>query len=307
MSMIKSVLITGANAGLGKESARQLALEPNIEKIYLGVRDEEKGNIAKQELEVTTGKEIFDVLRMDVSDYNSLRSAVEYLEAPVDALLMNAGGVINESSSTLNKKAMDIFSVNLIGHVVLVEELLKAKKLTQTAVYAGSEAARGVPKMRIKCPKPQAFTVEEFDSMIRGEWFGLNADPMYVYAYVKYLAALWMSDMAKKHSNVRFVTISPGSTGGTQGAKDLPLPMKIMFKYVGPALLPLFGLMHSLEKGARRYVDVLFNESYKSGHFYASKASTTTSPTVDQSTILADFANEAYQQNASEAVYRHVT
>ena len=35
--MIKSVLITGANAGLGKDSARQFALQSGIEKVYLGL------------------------------------------------------------------------------------------------------------------------------------------------------------------------------------------------------------------------------------------------------------------------------
>ena len=40
--MIKSALITGVNAVVGKESARQLALQGGIKKIYLGCRNEEK-------------------------------------------------------------------------------------------------------------------------------------------------------------------------------------------------------------------------------------------------------------------------
>ena len=38
--MNKSILITGANAGLGKEAARQLALIGTTEKVYLGCRNE---------------------------------------------------------------------------------------------------------------------------------------------------------------------------------------------------------------------------------------------------------------------------
>jgi len=43
---MKSVLVTGANAGLGKESARQLALLDSIERVYLGCRTIEKAAAA---------------------------------------------------------------------------------------------------------------------------------------------------------------------------------------------------------------------------------------------------------------------
>ena len=94
---------------------------------------------------------------------------------------------------------------------------------------------------------------------------------------------------------MRFVTVSPGSTSGTDVAENLPLFMKIMFKYVGPAILPVLGLMHDVEKGAERYVKGLFDESYLSGKFYASKKSVATGPLVDQSEISRDFAEESFQ------------
>ena len=53
---VKTVLITGANGGLGKECARQLALLDGTEKIYLGCRNEEKAKAAQRELEEATDK-----------------------------------------------------------------------------------------------------------------------------------------------------------------------------------------------------------------------------------------------------------
>ena len=90
--MIKSILITGANGGLGKECARQLALQYGTEKIYLGCRNEEKAKVATQDLEESTGKSIFDILLIDVSNLKSVRFAVESLKEPIEVLVMNAGG-----------------------------------------------------------------------------------------------------------------------------------------------------------------------------------------------------------------------
>ena len=39
MNMNKSIMITGANSGIGKEVARQLALLEGTEKVYLACRN----------------------------------------------------------------------------------------------------------------------------------------------------------------------------------------------------------------------------------------------------------------------------
>lgn len=91
--MLQSILITGANGGLGKECARQLALRKETEKIYLGCRNPEKAEAAKLSLEQSTGRSIFEILIMDVSNLDSVRASVEKLSEPIDALVMNAGGM----------------------------------------------------------------------------------------------------------------------------------------------------------------------------------------------------------------------
>src|SRR5689334_8360929 len=70
----KTVLITGANVGIGKEIARQMALRPEIAHVYLACRNKEKARTAKAELETETGRRIFDIVLMDVSDPASVRA-----------------------------------------------------------------------------------------------------------------------------------------------------------------------------------------------------------------------------------------
>lgn len=301
--MYKSVLITGANAGLGKESARQLAESSKVESIILGCRNLEKANIAKKELETVTGKKIFQILQIDVSDLDSVRNAVSSLNKPLDALIMNAGGMGGKNFNNLTKYGVtEQFAVNVLGHYLLLKELLKEGKLTKIALYAGSEVARGVPKMMLKRPSFKNSSVEEFKEVINGTRFKGIKDPLVPYGPTKFLAALWISYMSRQHQNIKFITVSPGSTSGTDIGKTLRPFMKLMFTVVGPKLLPLFKLIHSVEKGAARYIKGLFDSKYESGKFYASKASILTGPMVEQSTIFPDLANEVYQENAIKAI-----
>ena len=74
-------MITGANVGIGKEVARQLALSGQYGKIILACRNRSKADLAKKELQTATGKAIFAVTVMDVSDPASVRTALAALDA----------------------------------------------------------------------------------------------------------------------------------------------------------------------------------------------------------------------------------
>ena len=307
---VKVALITGANTGIGKEVARQLGLLNGTQKIYLACRSESKAQAAKQDLEQKTGRSIFEIVLMDVSDPNSVRSALSSIKEPIDALVMNAGGSGGKMPLALTKNGVTaIFAQNVLGHMVLLDSLLKSGQLTGTAVYLGSEAARGVPKMGMKRPVFATSSANEFASVCNGEWFrGKKIGSALAYGQVKYLAALWMAAVARQNPEIKFLTISPGNTQGTEVASAMPLPARLLIQHiVMPVVAPLLGMAHPLEAGAKRIVDGLTDPSLKSGVFYASKENTLTGPIVDQSTILPDFNNEAYQDNAWQAVHRFVS
>jgi short-subunit dehydrogenase len=66
--MNECILITGANAGLGKETARQFALKNETRKVILFCRNRARAEAAKKDLEEQTGKEIFAIVIGDVTD-----------------------------------------------------------------------------------------------------------------------------------------------------------------------------------------------------------------------------------------------
>jgi|SRR5271169_2036847 len=306
----RTALITGANVGLGKEIARQFAAGAGFSKVYLACRNKDKALAAKKDLEQVTGKRIFEIVIMDVSKPAAVRAAVSSLDQAIDVLIMNAGTVGDKINIKLTPEGVtEVFASNVLGHVVLLDELLKAEKLTSAAVYLGSEAARGVKQIGIKKPVFKSYSAEEFSSVCDGKIFsGKKPDAMLAFAQVKYLAAMWMSSVARKNPELKVITVSPGNTKGTDAPNNLPLPLKLLIRYVMfPVVMPLLGIIHNLETGAGRIVHSIDDTSIKSGRFYASAAGKLTGPLVDQSTIRPEMNNESYQENASRAVHRFIS
>lgn len=306
--MNKSILITGANAGIGKETARQLALIKETEVIYLACRNPEKAEAAKKELMESTGRDLFKTVILDVSKPETVKQAVLQLPGPIDALIMNAGGAGGKTPEKLTKDGVtELTASNLLGHVVLVDELMEQNKLNNVALFASSEAARGIQKMGMKRPDLSENSIEEFVSVFDGTKFKGNFDPFQVYGWIKYGGTLWMSSMAKKHSNIKFISMSPGGTRGTNGMDDLPLLKRIFLKHIGMKLImPLMGMSHSVQEGAKRFVEGINNPKFKSGVFYGSKENVLTGKVIDQSTIWKDLDNQTFQSNADMAIHQFI-
>jgi NAD(P)-dependent dehydrogenase (short-subunit alcohol dehydrogenase family) len=305
----KTVLITGANVGLGKDVARQLALRPDFERIYLGCRNPAKAEQARRDLERVTGRSIFEVVVLDLSNLDSVRAAASAIERPLDAVLLNAGGIGGRTPMALTGDGVtEVFAQNVLGHVVLLQELISAGALTEVAVLTGSEAARGVPKLRIPRPAFDESSVEEFVSVIDGSFFReRKLIATLAYGQVKYLGALWIAAMARRHPELRFITMSPGNTAGTEALRDQPAPMRIIAsRLVLPYVMPALGIGHKLEVGAGRLVDAVTNASLTSGVFYASAAKTITGPVSDQAEIVPQLRDETIQDHAYTAIGRFV-
>lgn len=85
-------IITGANTGLGLETARALAAAGA--QIVLAVRDLDKGAAAVEEIRKTTPAGNLALQRLNLSSLSDIRSAAEQLGArypQIDLLINNAG------------------------------------------------------------------------------------------------------------------------------------------------------------------------------------------------------------------------
>jgi NAD(P)-dependent dehydrogenase (short-subunit alcohol dehydrogenase family) len=300
----KTVLITGANAGIGKEVARQLALRSEFARIYLACRNAERAKAAKAALEAATGRPIFEIVLMDVAVLASVRAGLARIDGSVDALVMNAGVIGPQTLNLTADGVTTMFATNVLGHVVLLEGLLAEARLGEVALFVGSEAVRGVPKLRMKGPSFVSTSADELASVIDSSyWASHKPDFNLAFGQAKYIGALWMGYLARQHPDRRFITVSPGNTTGTQAASGLPLPMRIAAKYVMPTL----GLAHKLDVGAKRLVDGVTDPTLSNGAFYASAANKLNGPMVDQADLVPGLANPSFQDNANEAIHRFIT
>jgi len=306
--MNESILITGANIGLGKEAARQLALKKETKKIILFCRNQSKPEAAKKDLEEKTGKKIFEIIIGDVSDANSVKKAVEKIKDPIDAIILNAGGIVGKTAGNITPSGMnELAATNVLGHVILVEELIKRDKLNKAVLYVSSEAVRGVKQMGMKPALMKTSSVEEFAAVLDGSYFGNNFDNVQAYGYVKYAATMWTLSMARKYPDIKFVAVSPGNTEGTKAPDNFSPAMKFMLKYIMmPIVLPLLGMVNKIEVGTKRLVDGISDDQFKSGIFYASKEGKMTGEVVDQGTFFADLKNTSFQDNADRAIHRFI-
>jgi NAD(P)-dependent dehydrogenase (short-subunit alcohol dehydrogenase family) len=307
--MNESILITGANIGLGKETARQLALKKETKKVILFCRNQAKAESAKKDLEVQTGRKIFEIIIGDVSDANSVGKAVEKIKEPIDAVILNAGGMVGKTAAKITPSGMnDLAATNILGHVILVEELIKHDKLKKAVLLASAEAVPGVKMLGMKPVSMRTSSVDEFAAVLDGSYFGNKFDVTQAYGYVKYTATMWTLSMARKYPDIKFVVVSPGNTKGTQAPNNLPPAMKFMLKYfMMPVVFPLIGgMVHKLEVGAKRFVDGISDERFKSGIFYASKEGKLSGDMVDQSTFYTDLKNTTFQDNAGQAIHRFI-
>lgn len=302
--MIKTVLITGENAGIGRETARQLALDRDIEKVILASRNKTKLETAKKELEHETNRDIFEILLVDVSNLNSVLKAVDTIENPIDAIIMNAGGLGGKTPGALTKEGTThLFAVNVLGHALFLQELLKRNLLSKVALFAGSEAISGVPFMGMKRPNLTSSSEKDFASIIDGSLYGDKFDANQAYGATKYVGVMWLAALSRKYPKVKLLSISPGSTKGTEVTGDLPKVQQFFMKNLLMGLIfPMFGLAHHVQKAAQRFVDGLRSDVYKSGGIYASKKNKFTGKLIDQGEIIPDLHNEEYQDNAFHAV-----
>ena len=129
----KTVIVTGSNVGLGKEAARHYA-RLGASTVVLAVRNLEKGEAAKKDIDQSTGcgPDVVKVWQLDLASYQSVKDfaarATKELTR-IDVLLENAAiATWNYAMSEDNESTL---TVNVVSTFLLA--MLMLPKLKETA------------------------------------------------------------------------------------------------------------------------------------------------------------------------------
>ncbi|KAL1750858.1 hypothetical protein FB107DRAFT_279223 [Schizophyllum commune] len=126
----KVMLVTGANSGIGKETAKAL-LEHNA-KVYIGARSPSRAEEAIADLKNATGKQAL-FLKIDLGSLKSVEAAAEELqrkETQLHALFNNAGIAMCPIEMVTEDGYDCQFGTNVLGHFYLTTLLLPTLLLT---------------------------------------------------------------------------------------------------------------------------------------------------------------------------------
>jgi retinol dehydrogenase 12 len=142
----RTVLVTGANTGIGLATASALAGQGW--RVWVAARSEAKGAAAVASIKAATGNDAVFLLMLDLADLGSVRDgAASFLEAdePLQVLINNAG--VGGAKGVTKQGFELMFGVNHLGHFLLTQLLLE--RLTQSGparvVTVSSDAHYSAP------------------------------------------------------------------------------------------------------------------------------------------------------------------
>ncbi|KAL8102911.1 short-chain dehydrogenase TIC 32, chloroplastic-like [Apium graveolens] len=126
-----TAIVTGSTNGIGKETARVLALRGVH--VVMGVRNVTAGGKVKEEFLQKIPNARIDVMEIDLNSMDSIRKfASDYVSSclPLNILINNAG-IIPAAKFTLSKDNIEqVFAVNHLGQFLLTNLLLETMKKT---------------------------------------------------------------------------------------------------------------------------------------------------------------------------------
>jgi NAD(P)-dependent dehydrogenase (short-subunit alcohol dehydrogenase family) len=179
-------LITGANKGLGYETARRLIAEGHT--VYLGARDATRGEAAASGL----GGQF---VQLDVTDDASVEAAlgvIDEREGRLDVLVNNAG--ISTGAEITGPVALEVFDTNAIGLIRVTQAALPLLQKSGNPVVVNVSSALG-SFWAVTNPERRQFHF-----------------PSIVYGASKAAVSMLTVQYAKTFPDIKFNAVEPGFT-----------------------------------------------------------------------------------------------
>lgn len=292
-----SILITGANGGIGIETVKML-VDEQAKRVALACRTIEKAEQAKSMIgNSATVLEPYG--GFDMTDETGIGNAVSKLPAgqKFDIIFLQSGGMVVSPDFKFIEKNDQRFERNIyqnvIGGYITLRELAKHDLIAEGAriVFAGGEGARGVKGLIDKPDFKFAKDITNYITDGKGAYKDINA-----LAVSKFMSGLLVQKLAQIDKHHEYVWFSPGLTGGTKGLKDVPQPKRFVMEKIGFPMMQLLGIAQGPRKAAAKYVEGLKGTYGNSGDLIGAPEGKAIGALVDQKPMNEGLTNHNFRE-----------
>lgn len=214
----KNVIITGANSGIGFESAK--ALTKVGAHVVLACRSEEKANAAIAKIKAEVPNASLEFIALDLASFPSIEKFVESLRINEIHLFVQNAGIITDKYQITPQGHEMTAGVNHFGHFYLTKLLMPLLiKGKARIVVLSSESHRQTLSLNLK-KWPQ-----------NKRDFGFNSS----YAKSKLANILFAKELQRKFGNqgISVASCHPGNMVTTNFGEGTTLT-KVLFKLISP-------------------------------------------------------------------------
>ena len=243
-------MITGANSGIGKETARELSRMGAT--IIMVCRNEEKAKNALEEIKKDTKNDKIDLFIADLEKPETIKSMAQRFKEKynqLDVLVNNAGLILLKHQ--LNEQGIErTLAINHIGHFILTGLLLDLLKASAPSrIINISSGGHTMAKLN-------------FDDLMLEKKFS----PTRAYGNSKLANLLFTYELAKRleGSDVTVNAVHPGWVRSNFGQPDSNKSVKLLYMFS-------FPFMISPTKGARTSIYLASSPEVEgiTGKYYA--------------------------------------
>lgn len=260
----RTAIVTGGNGGIGLECSRQL-LDLGLTRLILAVRDEAKGEAARQALTATRTTALepgqtVEVWKLDYASYESVTAfaqRVEHMSPRLDIAILNAG--VNRGSFARNPTTghEEDLQTNYLSTALLVLLLLRVFKKAQSAANPPSPSPS-------PSPSPGRIVVVSSDTAAWAKFDERKQEPLLQafdneagwekigrYATTKLLGQLFVTELSRLVPPSLAVVncANPGLCYGSGLGRELGLATAVFIRIVGrSAAVGARTLVHAAAK-----------------------------------------------------------
>ncbi|MDF5718551.1 MAG: SDR family NAD(P)-dependent oxidoreductase [Rhizonema sp. NSF051] len=222
----KSIIITGANSGLGYYCAEAIATSQQNWHIIIASRDTSRVEASVDRLKKETEYPYIEGMTIDLASLASIRQFAEDFKAidrpPLEAIVCNAGiQIVSDTLYTKDGFEMT-FGVNHLGHFLLVNLLLPRLSACSRIVFVSSDTHN--PKTNTGMPEPQFQTAERlaFSTNNSDDDIGNTGRTRYTTSKLCNILACYELSrrLQKQQSKIAVNAFNPGLMLDTKLARD---------------------------------------------------------------------------------------